>query len=104
MIAADSRLRVSLQLVKRYADALAVRLAYPMITTNERGKRNRFGCRKCSVPARSVLHCLDGFPVLILVFVRNAVLNKLLTCLRVLPLAQLGEIFRHSPHRPSRIA
>ena len=40
-----------------------------------------------------MLHCLDGFTVLVLVFVRHAVLNKLLASLRVLPLAQLGEIF-----------
>ena len=40
-----------------------------------------------------MFHRLDGFTVFVLVFVRHAMLNKLLASLRVLPLAQLGEIF-----------
>src|SRR5437879_3498221 len=93
MVSADSCLDVSLQFIKRYADAFSVRLAYALIAANESRERNRFGSRERGVPACSMLHRLNGFAVLVLVFVCHAVLNKLLACLRMLPLAQLGEVF-----------
>ena len=39
-----------------------------------------------------MLHRLDGLSVRILVFVRRSLANKLLACLRVLALTELGKI------------
>src|ERR1035438_10052782 len=94
MVPPDPRLDVAFQFVKRDAHAFTVRFAYSLIASDKSSKRNGFRSRKRGVPACSVLHRLDGVTVLVFVFVRHAVLNKLLTCLRVLALAQLGEIFR----------
>lgn len=67
--------------------------AYSLIGTNKSSERNGFRSRKRGVPTCSMLHSLDGFSPLVFVFVRRAMLNKLLASLRVLPLAQLGEVF-----------
>ena len=87
MVPADPRLRVPLQFVKRDAHAFTVRFAYSLIAADKSSKRNGFRSRKRGVPACAMLHRLDGFPVLVFVFVRHAVLNKLLASLRVLSLA-----------------
>jgi hypothetical protein len=87
MVSPDPGLDVVLQFVKRYTHAFSVCLAYPLIATNESSERNRFRSRKRGVPTRSMFHRSDRFPIVVFVFVRHAVLNKLPTCLRVLSLA-----------------
>ena len=63
-----------------------------VIATHEGRQRNRFGSGKGSVPAGSVLHCLDRFPSVILVLVGCPVTDKLVLCVRMLALAQLCEV------------
>lgn len=55
MVAIDARLSVALQLVERDGDGGAMRLAYPVITANERGERRGFRSGKGRVPTSPVL-------------------------------------------------
>jgi hypothetical protein len=98
MVAADAGLRVVFELVKGNADALAVRFADTLIAAYKRGERNRFGSGQGRIPAGSVLHCLDGLAVGILIFIRRSLPHELLAGLRMLALAEFCEVFgRRSP-------
>jgi hypothetical protein len=55
MVATDARLSVAFQLIERDGDGGAMRLAYPVITANERGERRGFRSGKGRVPTRPVL-------------------------------------------------
>lgn len=92
MIAADPRLRVPLQLVKSYADALPVRFADTFIAADKRGERDRFGRGKGRIPPGSVLHRLDGLAVGILIFIRRSLSHKLLDGLGMLAQAEFREV------------
>ena len=52
MIAADAGLRIVFELVQRNADALSMRFSDAFIAADKRGKRDRFGCGECRIPAR----------------------------------------------------
>ena len=92
MVPADARLRVVLELFEGDADALAVRLAHPVIAADQSRQRNRFWRGKGRVPSGAMLHRLDGLAVGVLVFVGRSLANKLFACLRVLALAELRKI------------
>src|SRR5882762_7914717 len=96
VIAADPRLRVPLQLVKSDAYALPMSFAHPIVAAHKRGQGDRFRSGECRVPSCPMLHCFDGSPILIRVFMSQAVLNELLSALGMLALAQLGKFF--GPH------
>jgi hypothetical protein len=99
MVAADAGMRVVFELVKGNADALAVRLADTLIAADKR-ERDRFGRGQGRIPAGSVLHCLDGLAVGILIFIRRSLPHEFLAGLRMLALAESCEVFgRHSPAR-----
>src|ERR1022692_3317720 len=72
MIAADAGLRVVFELVKGNVDAVPVRFADTLIAADKRGERDRFGRGKGRIPPGSVLHCLDGLALGILIFIRRS--------------------------------
>src|SRR5882724_9620783 len=96
VIAADPRLRVLLQFIESDAYTLSMSFAHAMISPYKRGEGDRFRSGECRVPTCSMLHCFDGSPILIRVFMSHAVLNELLSALGMLALAQLGKFF--GPH------
>jgi hypothetical protein len=93
VIAANSRLRELLQFIESDAYTLSMSFAHPIVATYQRGEGDGFRSRECRVPTCSMLHCFDGSPILIRVFMSRAVLNELLSALGMLALAQLGKVF-----------
>jgi len=98
MIAADPSLRIVFELVEGDANAFPMRFADPLIATDKRGERDRFGRGKGRIPPGPVLHRLDSLPVGILILIRRSLPNKLLAGLRMLALAQFREVLgRNGP-------
>jgi hypothetical protein len=103
MVPANARLRVVFQLFERDADTVAVRLTYALIAAYQSRQRYRFRSGESCVPPSAMLHRFDGLAIRILVFVRRSLANKLFACLRVLALAELGEILcRNRTGKPQR--
>src|ERR1019366_861999 len=92
MIAADTGLRVVFELVEGDANSVPVRFADTFIAADKRGERDRFGRGKGRIPPGSVLHCLDGLALSILIFIRRSLSDKLLAGLWMLALAEFGEV------------
>jgi hypothetical protein len=98
MVAADAGLRRVFELIKGNADGLAVRFAGTLIAAGKRGEQDRLGRGQGRIPTGSVLHCLDGLAVGILILIRRSLPHELLAGLRMLALAEPCEVFgRHSP-------
>src|ERR1700686_640371 len=77
--------------MESHSHALAVGFPNSMVTAYERGQGNGFGSRKRCIPTRSMLHGSDSFSIRILVFVNQAMPDKLFAGLRVLAQAEFGE-------------
>jgi hypothetical protein len=67
--------------------------AHPIVAAYKRGEGDGFGSGECRVPTCSMLHCFDGSPTLICVFMSRAVLNELLSAPGMPALAQRGKVF-----------
>src|SRR5215469_12437145 len=88
VIAADSRLRVVLELLQRCANAFPMCIPHPVIAPDQSSERHGFGRRKCRVPSGTVLHRFDHFSVTALVLVGSALPNQLLARFWMLALAE----------------
>ena len=66
--------------------------AHVVVAAHERGERDGFGRGKRRIPTGTMLHCLDGLAVGILVFIGGALANKLLAGGRMLALAELRKV------------
>ena len=84
MIATDPRLRIPLQLAKSSRDCLAVCLADPAVTADERGQRNRLRRAEGRIPPGAMLDGFDCLAIGVLVLEGLPMLNKLFAGLRVL--------------------
>jgi hypothetical protein len=100
-IAAHAGLRISFQLIQGDTHRFAVGRAHPVIATNQRGQRNGFWRGKSRVPPGPVLDRLDCFPIWILILEGLPMLDKLLTCLRMLPFREPMEFLGSNSTRKS---
>src|SRR5579863_8324101 len=71
MVPAVACLRVKLKLFKRQVHARAVSVTNTNIPADKCRERNGFRRGKGSIPAGTMLHCLHGLPVCILVLIRR---------------------------------
>jgi len=93
MVPANASHSVILQVFERGANALAVGFAYPVVAAHKRRERDRLWRGKRRVPPGAVLHCLNGLPVRVRIFIGGALPDELLACLRVLTLAESRKVF-----------
>jgi hypothetical protein len=92
MVPSDTGLCIVFELIKGRADAVAMRFSHAIIPTDKCRQRNGLRSGKRGVPSGSMLHCLDGLSIGILVLVGRSLSNKLFACLRVPALAELSKI------------
>ena len=98
MVAADSSLDVSFQLIQGDSYTFPVRFANSLVGPYKGSDRHTFRCTERGVPAGPMFGRLDISPVCILVFGCHVVLDKLLARDRVLP---LGETIKLLPRNIS---
>jgi hypothetical protein len=75
IVAADPGLRIPLQLRERDGHGLPVGLTHTIVATNQRGKRDGFGCRERRVPPRTMFDRLHSGSVSSRVFLSLAMLD-----------------------------
>ena len=89
---ADASLRVLLQLVKRHADALSMRLSYALIATDKGGERNRLWRGECSIPTGAMFYARYLSAEFSLVSFGGLMANKLRFRVRMLAFGQARKV------------
>ena len=90
---ADARLRVPLQLVKRHADTLPMRLPHAVIAAHKRGERYRLRRGERRIPSGAMFHAGHLLAVFVLRrFAKPDAGRAALPCLGMLAFAQSREV------------
>jgi hypothetical protein len=92
VVSPDPGMGVMLQFPERNCHCLSMGHTHPIVPADQRGQRHRLGRGEGCVPTGAVFHAGDGLPVLILILVGGAMLDKLLTRRWMLPLAEPGKL------------
>jgi hypothetical protein len=92
LIAADSRLGIPFQLVRRDVHSLPMCLAHLVIAADKSGQRYRLGRAEGRIPPGAVFDRRDGLAVLCFVFMDLAMANQLFAGRWVLAFGEPGEL------------
>ena len=93
MVSANARLNVSLQLVERQVNRLAVGHAHTFISPHQRRQRNALRRTERRIPSSSMFHAVDGLTFIVHVLITWAVTNQVCPGNRVLSIGKPGEVF-----------
>lgn len=101
VVAADARLRVSLQFIESDVYRLAMCFPHAVVTTDKSGQRDGFRCRERRIPSGTMFDRSDRLPILSLIFMHISVANQLLSSQRMLAFAQARKVIGANGTRES---